>query len=232
MVLSANPSKNGSTCSITEAESLMIMQVVCSSVIRASNVKPRLEKNAVVRLRSLTGRLMYVWRDAVVPDPLMSAPMDSGAPIERSSQVCRSRERDFDILEKVVPTLDGAPMKYLILIHSNPASRQIWSRFSNAERAEGMKVYAALQEDLAASGELIVTEALADPSLGRRLPATEGFNLVSDGPYAEAKEHLAGFFLVECASFDRAVAIAERVPESGLGLVEVRPILDLAGLEM
>ena len=123
-------------------------------------------------------------------------------------------------------------MKYLILIHSNPASREIWSGFSDAQRAEGLKVYAAIQEDLVASGELIVTEALADPSLGRRLPADEGFNLASDGPYAEVKEHLAGFFMVECASFDRAVEIAGRMPESGLGLVEVRPVLDFGGLEM
>jgi hypothetical protein len=123
-------------------------------------------------------------------------------------------------------------MKYMILIHSNPSSREIWESFSDAQRAAGYQVYAALSEDLASSGELIVTEALADPSLSERLPASEGSALTGDGPFAEVKEHLAGFFLVECASAERALEIAARVPEAPLGLVEVRPVLDLGGLEM
>jgi hypothetical protein len=123
-------------------------------------------------------------------------------------------------------------VKYLILIHSNPASREIWESFSDDERAEGFTAYAALEEELVASGEMIVAEALADPSVGKRLPAHEGQALTTDGPFAEAKEHLAGFFLVECESMERAVEIAERVPEAPLGLVEVRPILNLNGTEL
>lgn len=123
-------------------------------------------------------------------------------------------------------------MKYLILIHSNPKSRQIWEGFSDAQRAEGFGVYAALSEDLAASGELIVTEALADPSLSKRISVREGRTMTSDGPFAEVKELLAGFFLIECDSIERAIEIAARVPEAELGLVEVRPVLDLGGLEM
>jgi hypothetical protein len=122
-------------------------------------------------------------------------------------------------------------VKYLILIYGNPASREIWASFSDEERAEGYGVYAALGEDLAASGELIVSEALADPSLSRRIPAREG-TLAGDGPFAEVKEHLAGFFLVECESFDRAMELAARVPEAPLGLVEVRPVLDLTSMDM
>jgi hypothetical protein len=123
-------------------------------------------------------------------------------------------------------------VKYLILIHSNPKSRQIWEGFSDAQRAEGFGVYAALSEDLAASGELIVTEALADPSLSKRISVREGRTMTSDGPFAEVKELLAGFFLIECDSIERAIEIAARVPEAELGLVEVRPVLDLGGLEM
>ena len=123
-------------------------------------------------------------------------------------------------------------MKYMILIHSNPQSRAAWESFSDDERAEGFSVYAALSEDLAASGELIVTEALADPSLGTRLQADEGRTLTTDGPFAEVKEHLAGFFLVDCESLDRALEHAARVPEADLGLVEVRPVLDLGAMEM
>ena len=123
-------------------------------------------------------------------------------------------------------------MKYLILIWSNPASRAIWESFSDDQQAEGFRYYAALAEELAASGELIVSEALADPSLTTRVSVREGQTLTSDGPFAEAKELLAGFFLVDCDSAERAVEIAARVPEAELGLVEVRPILNLGGMEM
>jgi hypothetical protein len=122
-------------------------------------------------------------------------------------------------------------VKYLILIWSNPQSRQAWEGFSDAQRADGFAVYAALNEELAASGELIVTEALADPSLSRRVSVRDGRTITSDGPFAEAKELLAGFYLLECESMDRAVEIAARVPEADLDLVEVRPVLDLGGME-
>jgi hypothetical protein len=125
-----------------------------------------------------------------------------------------------------------ARVKYLILIYSNPASREIWEGFSDAERAEGFRYYAGLKEDIAASGELIVSEALADPSLAKRVEVREGRTMTSDGPFAEVKEYLAGFFLVECDSMERAVEHAARMPEATLGLIEVRPVLTIKGMEM
>ena len=123
-------------------------------------------------------------------------------------------------------------MKYLVLIWSNPASRAIWEGFSDEQRAEGFRYYAALTDELAANGELIVSEALADASLTRRVSVRDGRTLTSDGPFAEAKELLAGLFLLDCDSPERAVEIAARMPEAELGLVEVRPILELGGMEM
>jgi hypothetical protein len=125
-----------------------------------------------------------------------------------------------------------APVKYLILIYSNPASREIWDGFTDEQRAEGFRYYAALTEELAASGELIASEALADASLTKRVSVRDGQTFTSDGPFAEAKELLAGFFLLDCQSGERAVEVAARVPEAGLGLVEVRPVLSLGGMEM
>jgi hypothetical protein len=116
-------------------------------------------------------------------------------------------------------------MKYLVMIYSNPASRAAWSGFSDAEKAAGLREYAALVEDLVGSGELVVTEALADPSHGRR-------PFPGDGPFAEAKEHLAGIFLVECTGMDRALQIAARIPEAPYGLVEVRPTMTDDGLDV
>jgi hypothetical protein len=123
-------------------------------------------------------------------------------------------------------------MKYMILIHSNPASREAWERFSDAERGEGMGAYAALNEDLAESGELIVTEALAEASTGKRVTVQNGRTLTSDGPFAEAKEQLAGFYLVDCETIDRAIEIAARVPGVPPLEVEVRPVLSYGGTEM
>ena len=123
-------------------------------------------------------------------------------------------------------------MKYLIMIYSNPKSRTIWESFSKEQRAEGLTVYDALRDDLIASGEFIVTEALADASLGKRVSVQDGQTLTSDGPFAEVKEQLAGFFLIECDSMERAVERAARVPEAALGLVEVRPVFDRSGWEM
>jgi hypothetical protein len=125
-----------------------------------------------------------------------------------------------------------APVKYLVLIYSNPASREIWEGFSDDQRAEGYRYYAALTEELAAAGELIVSEALADPSLTTRVSVRDGQTLTSDGPFAETKELLGGFFLLECQSRERAVEIAARVPEAELGLVEVRPVLDMGGMDL
>jgi hypothetical protein len=121
-------------------------------------------------------------------------------------------------------------VKFVILIYSNPASRQIWESLPDDQRAEGWRAYAALNEDLTASGEMIVSEALADPSLAKSVSVRDGVALPSDGPFAEVKEHLAGFFLVECENMQRAVSYAARIPEAAYGLVEVRPVLDVSGM--
>lgn len=118
-------------------------------------------------------------------------------------------------------------MKYLILIYNNPKSREIWQNMSPAEQAEGYGAYAALTEDLMAAGELVVAEALADPSLGKRVTVRGGQTVTTDGPFAEAKEQLAGIFLVECDSLDRAVQIAARVPGGEYLEVELRPVMRL-----
>jgi hypothetical protein len=123
-------------------------------------------------------------------------------------------------------------VKYLLLIYLNRESRKVWEALPEDQRAEGMRAHAALDEDLAASGELIVTEALADTSLAKRVSEREGKTITSDGPFAEAKEILAGIYLIECESIERAIEIAARMPEAPIGEIEVRPIMDLGGPEM
>ena len=123
-------------------------------------------------------------------------------------------------------TLEG--MKYLIMVYGNPRSRAVWESFTDEQRAAGMTEHLALHEAMAKAGELVLTERLADPSTATRLPgrpeALAALGLTSDGPFAESKEYLAGFYLVDCPSQDRALEWASRIPEAALGLVEVRPV--------
>jgi hypothetical protein len=116
-------------------------------------------------------------------------------------------------------------VKYVILIYSNPESREIWANIPADERRVGLTAYEELNAELEASGELIVTEALVEPSRAKRVAVAEGRTVTSDGPFPEAKELLGGFYLVDCASEERATEIAARIPEAYLGLVELRPVM-------
>ena len=121
-------------------------------------------------------------------------------------------------------------MKYVILIHSNP---QPWGHptsnfleqhqaLSEAEREELNADFEAVMQELSESGELLGGEALAAPSRARLYRWDAGQRVVTDGPYSETKEHLAGFFLIDVASQERAEQICERF--SGPGeTVELRP---------
>jgi len=91
----------------------------------------------------------------------------------------------------------------------------------------------AFNAELAESGELVETRGLAEPVHTRRLRLQEGVPVVTDGPYAETQEVLAGYWIVDCASFDRATEIAAKlsacpgpVSVAGRELVDVRPILE------
>jgi len=119
-------------------------------------------------------------------------------------------------------------MKYLIQIYSNPESRAMWDTFTPEQQAEGYAYYQAISDELVSSGEYVAAEALADASLATRVTQTDGSAVASDGPFAETKELLAGFYLVDCETEARAVEIAGRFPEAEFGLIEVRPVLDMA----
>ncbi|GAA4288244.1 YciI family protein [Georgenia daeguensis] len=122
--------------------------------------------------------------------------------------------------------------KYLLLIHLAADARQEWDAMTPAEQAVGLDAHARLREDLAASGELVVAEALADGSAARQVRVVDGRMQTTDGPFGESKEFLAGFYLIECESLDRAAEHAARLPEATVGRVEVRPVLQLGGGEM
>ena len=123
-------------------------------------------------------------------------------------------------------------MKYLILIHQNPGAREQFAALPAEAQAQGMQAYYDLNAELAGTGELVSAEALADDTTATVLSLRSGSVVASDGPFAEAKELLAGFYLVDVTSRERAVEIASRIPElqGGAGSVEVRPVMDTAAM--
>ena len=123
-------------------------------------------------------------------------------------------------------------MKYLILIQSNPKSLAVWETLSDEQRYAFGKGHLELSAELAESGELIVSEGLVDPALGKMVSVRDGKVLTSDGPFAEVKEHLAGFYLVDVDSYERAVEIAAMAPDASYGAVEVRPVLDMSAYDL
>jgi hypothetical protein len=123
-------------------------------------------------------------------------------------------------------------VKYLILIHHNPGAREQFAAMPPDAQAAGMQAYYDLNAELARTGELISAEALSDRSTATVLSLKGGTVVTSDGPFAESKEMLAGFYLVDVTSLDRALEIAGRLPElqAGAGQVEVRAIMDTAAM--
>jgi hypothetical protein len=124
-------------------------------------------------------------------------------------------------------------VRYVILVYSNPANWKHpmflhYESLTDEERAEMLGQAEAVWAEIDDTGERVDSGALADPMLTKTVRAVDGAPAITDGPFAEAKEHLAGFFVVECESHERALKIAARFPDIRYGPVEVRPIMDLS----
>ncbi len=123
-------------------------------------------------------------------------------------------------------------MRFMILIQSNPHSREVFERLSDEQRIAFGRAHLALTEELTGTGELVASEGLPEPSAATLVRVRGGRVLTSDGPFAEAKEHLAGFYLVDCADLDRAAEIAAQAPDAATGSVEVRPVYDFSQFDV
>ena len=113
------------------------------------------------------------------------------------------------------------PMPYMLLIHEPVGQRQARSRAEGVAVYERMLSFAA---DLQASGVLRAVESLSSQDDAARIKVSNGRAHVLDGPFAEAKEMVGGFFLLDCATRDEAVAIASRCPAAEWATVEVRAV--------
>lgn len=116
-------------------------------------------------------------------------------------------------------------MKYMLIMQLNPVA---WDALTDDERNEVMSGHGEFVKAIQESGELVSVDALAGPAESVVVRGMgDGARVVSDGPYAEAKEFMGGFYIVDCDSKERAVELARLIPDTrfeGLA-VEIRPIL-------
>ena len=110
-------------------------------------------------------------------------------------------------------------MKYLILIQAG------------GEQMAFGRGHRELDDEMIAAGVHVASEGLADPSLAKWICVRGGEPIVAEGPSGEVTERLAGFYLIDCPSWDEAVAWAAKVPDAANTQVEVRPVLDMSGWE-
>jgi hypothetical protein len=112
-------------------------------------------------------------------------------------------------------------MQYLLLIYSN---EQIMPNLSDAERAKVHEEYKEFTRDLKATGKHLAGEALQPTRTATTVRVRDGKSVTTDGPFAETREQLGGFYMVEAKDLDEARALAARIPSAKVGSIEVRPI--------
>jgi len=102
-----------------------------------------------------------------------------------------------------------------------------WQDVSPEEMKASMDAWSAFEQELADAGALVAGEGLQESATGRTVHFAEGGDTtVTDGPFAETKEQLGGFYLLECADIDAAVEWARKVPVVAASAIEVRPVMD------
>jgi hypothetical protein len=113
-------------------------------------------------------------------------------------------------------------MQYLLLIYN---AEQNWTALSEADRNALMGDYMSFTESIAKSGHYKGGNALQPISTATTVRVRNGKRQAADGPFAETREQLGGYYLVDAANLDEALSIAERIPAAKTGAIEVRPIM-------
>jgi hypothetical protein len=115
-------------------------------------------------------------------------------------------------------------MKYMLLIYANEKN------LTDDYREKCYVESAQLARDLHASGKYVDASPLHPTASATSVRVRDGKTLVTDGPFAETREQLGGFYLIDAKDLDEAISVAARVPPARLGTVEIRPVMELAGL--
>ena len=114
-------------------------------------------------------------------------------------------------------------MKYLALIYAAPNAGPVPG---TPEHGQMMMDYKTMTEAFAAKGVMVASEALSGAETASSIRVRDGKAQTMDGPFAETKEHLGGFYLFECKDLDQAIGYASQIPTAKYGTIEVRPIFD------
>jgi hypothetical protein len=115
-------------------------------------------------------------------------------------------------------------MKYLLLIYENETS---WAKVPEAERGKIYQEYRDYTTAIRKSGNHIAGEELQPTSSATTVRVKDGKTVTTDGPFAETREQLAGFYMVEAKNLDEAIALAARIPSARSGSIEVRPVMPM-----
>jgi hypothetical protein len=115
-------------------------------------------------------------------------------------------------------------MQVMLLIYDDEAA---WAAMPEAERGACFGAYRAFGQALREAGAMVAGAPLQPSAVARRVTVRGGAPLVADGPYADTKEQLGGYFLIEVPDMDAAMRWAARCPGAALGTVEVRPLLEM-----
>ena len=115
-------------------------------------------------------------------------------------------------------------MRYMLLIYGDEQA------LDDAERTQCYKDSTELARELEAAGQYRAAAPLQPTATATSVRVRDGKRLITDGPFAETREQLGGYFLVDARNLDEALAIAERIPMARLGTVEVRPVVEIPGL--
>ena len=115
-------------------------------------------------------------------------------------------------------------MKYILLIHDDEAA---WGAMSEEERNQLFKEYMEFGNELQQRGALRAGDQLQPTSTATTVRVKDGKTLTTDGPFAETKEQLGGYYVIECENLDQAVEAAAMVPSTRVGgVIEVRPLVE------
>jgi len=115
-------------------------------------------------------------------------------------------------------------MKYMLLIY---ADEQVWTE---AEREKCYGESTELAHQLKAKGQYVAANPLQSVTTATSVQVRSGKRLVTDGPFAETREQLGGYFLIEARDLDEAIEIAGQIPGARKGTVEIRPLVEIPGL--
>lgn len=115
-------------------------------------------------------------------------------------------------------------MKYILLVYGQE------NAWTEKERAECMADSTQLCHDLAARGQFLGASPLHSVTTATCIKLRGEDRLITDGPFAETTEQLGGYFLIEVANLDEAIAVASRIPAATKGTIEIRPVFELSGL--